>query len=143
MKFRRRSKTDHLELNLTPLIDCLLFLIIFFLMTTTFTKASKLQIKLPQAKSEAPATAMAKTVEVEISATGDYAINGQQLLNKQAVSLRSAIEKVAEGHRDLPFIIAADGQTPHQSVVTVMDVAGQMGFESLSISTRMAGDDSK
>jgi len=143
VKFRRRAKSDHLEMNLTPLIDCLLFLIIFFMMTTTFTKATKLQIKLPQAKAEAQTPSTAKTVEVEISAGGDYAVNGQQLLNKQPASLRSSIEKVAEGHRDISFIIAADGQTPHQAVVTVMDVAGQMGFESLSISTRMGSDDDK
>jgi biopolymer transport protein ExbD len=143
VKFKRRSKNDHLELNLTPLIDCLLFLIIFFMLTTTFTKATRLQIKLPQAKADAPAAAAMKTVEVEISAGGDYAVNGQQLLNKQPLSLRSAIDKVAEGHRDISFIIAADGQTPHQSVVTVMDVAGQMGFENLSISTRLGADDAK
>lgn len=143
MKFRRRARNEQLEMNLTPLIDCLLFLIIFFMMTTTFTKATHLQIKLPQANAEAQTPAGAKSVEVEISAGGDYAVNGQELLNKQPVSLRSAIEKVADGHRDIAFIIAADGQTPHQSVVTVMDVAGQMGFENLSISTRMGGDDNK
>lgn len=138
MKFRRNTNNDHLELNLTPLIDCLLFLIIFFMMTTTFAHSSKLQIKLPEAKTEANAPTPAKTIEVEISASGDYAVNGQALLNKQATSLRSAIEKVSDGHRDLTFIIAADGNAAHQSVVTVMDVAGQMGFQSLSISTKVA-----
>ncbi len=135
MKFRRPAQ-DSLEVNLTPLIDCLLFLIIFFMLSTTFTKASKLQIALPEAKGDAAAPVPARSIEVSVSASGDYAINGQLLASKQAVSLRSAIEKASEGSRDIPFMISADSNTPHQSVVTVMDVAGQMGFQSLSISTR-------
>lgn len=135
MKFRRPVQ-DSLEINLTPLIDCLLFLIIFFMLSTTFTKASKLQIALPEAKGDVSAPVPANSIEVSVSSSGDYAINGQVLASKQAVSLRSAIEKASEGNRDIPFMISADGNTPHQSVVTVMDVAGQMGFQSLSISTR-------
>lgn len=139
MKFRRPAQ-DSLEINLTPLIDCLLFLIIFFMLSTTFLRPSKLQISLPEAKGEAAAASAAHSVEVDISATGNYAVNGQVLASKQATSLRSAIEKASEGSRDVPFIISADGNTPHQAVVTVMDVAGQMGFQSLSISTRQADE---
>lgn len=134
MKFRRPAE-DSLDLNLVPLIDCLLFLIVFFMLTTTFTKAGKLQISLPEAKAMTGAE-LPHTIEVSVSASGEFAVNGEVLASKQANSLRSAIEKVSEGSRDIPFIIAADGNTPHQSVVTVMDVAGQMGFQSLSISTR-------
>lgn len=135
MKFRRPTE-DTLELNLTPLIDCLLFLIVFFLLSTTFTKSSKLQIALPEAKGEAAASVPANSIEVSVSAGGEYAVNGQMLASKQATSLRSAIEKASEGNHELPFMISADGTAPHQSVVTVMDVAGQMGFQNLSISTR-------
>lgn len=138
MKFRR-SAPDPLEINLTPLIDCLLFLIIFFMLSTTFTKASKLQISLPEAKGDV-APAAAHTIEVSVSAAGVYAVNGQVLASKQATSLRSAIEKASAGSRDIPFMISADGNTPHQAVVTVMDVAGQMGFQGLSISTRQPED---
>lgn len=134
MKFRRPAE-DPLEINLTPLIDCLLFLIVFFLLSTTFLKPSKLQISLPEAKAEAAAT-QARQIEVAVSASGDFAVNGQVLASKQPTSLRSAIEKASEGNRELPFIISADGNAPHQAVVTVMDAAGQMGFTSLSISTR-------
>lgn len=135
MKFRRASE-DSLDLNLVPLIDCLLFLIVFFMLTTSFTKASQLQISLPEAKGEAAAQTPPRSIEVAVSANGDFAVNGQLLASRQATSLRSAIEKASEGSRDIPFLISADGNTPHQSVVTVMDVAGQMGFQSLSISTR-------
>ncbi len=135
MKFRR-SAPDSLEINLTPLIDCLLFLIIFFMLSTTFTKASKLQIALPEAQGESAGPMQSVSIEVSVSAGGEYAVNGQLLASKQATSLRSAIEKVSEGNYKLPFMIAADGNAPHQAVVTVMDVAGQMGFQNLSISTR-------
>lgn len=135
MRFRRPAE-DNLELNLTPLIDCLLFLIVFFLLSTTFTKSSKLNIALPEAKGEAAAAASSSSIEVSVSSTGDYAVNGLVLASKQATSLRSAIEKASEGNHELPFMISADGSAPHQAVVTVMDVAGQMGFQNLSISTR-------
>ncbi len=135
MKFRRPAQ-DTLELNLTPLIDCLLFIIIFLMMTTTFVKAGKLRINLPEAATDAQVIPPSGSIEVSVSATGDYAVNGQPLLNKQATSLRSAIEKLSEGARDKAFVISADGNAPHQAVVTVMDTAGQMGFQNLSISTR-------
>lgn len=134
MKFRRPAD-DTLDLNLVPLIDCLLFLIVFFMLTTTFTKAGKLQINLPEAKGLAAAE-VPRSVEVSVSAAGEFAVNGEVLASKQPESLRSAIEKVSEGNRNLPFLISADGNTPHQAVVTIMDVAGQMGFQGLSISTR-------
>lgn len=136
MRFRRPSQ-DPLEINLTPLIDCLLFLLIFFMLSTSFSKASKIKLTLPEAKGETQAPVQVQTVEVSVSRVGDYAVNGETLANRASVTLRSAIEKVAAGKRDLNFVISADGNTPHQSVVTVMDVAGQMGFANLSISTRL------
>lgn len=139
MKFRRPAE-DPLEINLTPLIDCLLFLIIFFMLTTTFLKPSKLHVSLPEASGNS-AEAPARTIEVSVSADGNYAVNGQVLASRQATSLRSAIEKVSEGNHEVPFLISADGNAPHQAVVTVMDVAGQMGFQGLSISTREPGAD--
>lgn len=139
MRFRR-PKEDSLEINLTPLIDCLLFLIIFLMISTTFNKAGKLQIVLPEAKGEAAAPQRARALEIGIGAAGGYTINGQELATRDPVNLRSAIEKASGGRRDLPFVIAADGKAPHQAVVTVMDVAGQMGFVNLNISTRMRAE---
>lgn len=139
MKFRR-PQPDALEINLTPLIDCLLFLIIFLMISTTFNKASKLQIVLPEAKGDAAAANRARSIEVSVSQSGEYTVNGQTLASRQARDLQSLIEKLSEGKRDMPFIIAADGKASHQSVVTIMDVAGQMGFVNLSISTRLASE---
>ncbi len=139
MKFRRPQQ-DALEINLTPLIDCLLFLIIFLMLTTTFNKAGKLQIVLPEAKGEAAKTNRAQSVEIGVSQSGEYTVNGQTVPARQPQVLQSAIEKASGGRRDMPFVIEADGKASHQSVVTVMDIAGQMGFVNLSIGTRMSGE---
>ncbi|MEK6787451.1 MAG: biopolymer transporter ExbD [Pseudomonadota bacterium] len=137
MKLRRPSQ-EPLELNLTPMIDCLLFLIIFFMLSTTFAKTGKLQIQLPQADAAGASKPVVKALEVAIDSRGHYAINGQVLASAKAEDLRAAIEAVAGTQRDQPFVISADGQAPHQAVVTVMDVAGQLGFRSLGIGTRDA-----
>ena len=137
MKLRRPSQ-EPLELNLTPMIDCLLFLIIFFMLSTTFAKTGKLQIQLPQADAAGASKPVVKALEVAIDSRGHYAINGQVLASVKAEDLRAAIEAVAGTQRDQPFVISADGQAPHQAVVTVMDVAGQLGFRSLGIGTRDA-----
>ncbi len=136
MKFRRPVQ-DPLELNLTPLIDCLLFLIVFFLLSTTFSKSGKLQIQLPQADASVPA-GKSRAVEVAVDASGHYAVNGKVVAGKDAAALREAILAAASSQRDMPFIISADGTAPHQSVVTVMDLAGQLGFRNLGIGTRDA-----
>ena len=139
MKFRR-PREDSLEINLTPLIDCLLFLIIFLMISTTFNKSGKVQIVLPEAKGEPARTTGGRTIEIGVSQAGNYTVNGQELAVKNAAQLQSAIEKISNGRRDMPFVIAADGKAPHQSVVTVMDVAGQMGFVNLNISTRISSE---
>ncbi len=136
MKFKRPAQ-DPLELNLTPLIDCLLFLIIFFMLSTTFSKTGKLQIQLPKADA-AMVAGKAKAIEVSVDARGQYAVNGKPLAGKDAAVLREAIVSSTAGKRDMPFIISADGMAPHQAVVTVMDLAGQLGFRNLGIGTRDA-----
>lgn len=137
MKFRRPAQ-DPLEINLTPLIDCLLFLIIFFLLSTTFAKTGKLQIQLPQAAS-VPGKPVAKALEVSVDARGRYAVNGSVLDAASPDALRDAIAAKAGSSREMPFIISADGKAPHQAVVTVMDVAGRLGFHNIGIGTRDAG----
>ena len=95
---------------------------------------------MPEAKGDAAKPSKAKAIEIGVSAGGIYTINGQELVAKEAKQLQSAIEKASDGKRDMPFIIAADGKASHQSVITVMDVAGQMGFVNLSISTRLSNE---
>ena len=134
MKFRRNRPAD-VEVNLTPLIDVVFLLLIFFMVTTTFTKETHLAVELPEADgiaTEAPA----EILEVVVNEAGHYSVNGQALINSQAETLRRALLKVSGENRAQPFIVTADAKTPHQAVVTVMDVAGKMGFSSLSITTQ-------
>lgn len=136
MNFKRQNK-EELSLNLTPLIDIVFLLLIFFMVSTTFTKESHLSINLPEADGEV-SDAPKKMVEVVIDKDGQYSINGQNLITTKLITLKQAIEKVSEGDRSLPFIITADAATPHESVVRAMDAAGQLGFSRLSITSKQA-----
>jgi len=136
VNFKRQNK-EELSLNLTPLIDIVFLLLIFFMVSTTFTKESHLSINLPEADGET-ADAPKKMVEVIIDKNGQYSINGQNLITTKLITLKQAIEKISQGDRSLPFIITADAATPHESVVRAMDAAGQLGFSRLSITSKQA-----
>lgn len=134
MKFRKKQP-EEVNVNLTPLIDVVFLLLIFFMVSTTFTKETHLRIELPEAEGEV-VDAQVENVEVVINVDGGYSVNGSGLINNQPETLRRAIIDLAGDNRKLPFIISADAETPHQAVVTVMDVAGRLGFASLSITTQ-------
>ena len=136
MRFARRVRQE-VDINLTPLIDVVFLLLIFFMVSTTFTKESHLSIDLPEATAQSSRAADLQ-IEISITKNGDYAINGVALVNNKQETLSSAIEKVSEGDNAIPMIITADSATPHQSVVTALDVAGQLGFTQLSITTQLA-----
>lgn len=134
MKFRRQSR--ELEpMNLISLIDVMFFLLIFFMLSSTFTKETHLSVELPQANGEL-SEATKEQVEILISEQGSFSVNGQSLVNNEIETLKSAIAKVAGGKIDISLLVTADAKTPHQSVVTAMDAAGQLGFAKLSITTR-------
>ena len=134
MAFPRKT-TDEVDVNLTPLIDVVFLLLIFFMVSTTFTKETRLGIELPKADGTV-ATIASEVVEVTISQEGLYTVNGQAIRGDAKAGLLEAIEKVSGGDHALPFVIVADANASHQSVVTVMEVAGQLGFSNLSISTQ-------
>ncbi|MFT6154010.1 MAG: biopolymer transport protein ExbD [Bermanella sp.] len=136
MNFKRQRK-EELSLNLTPLIDIVFLLLIFFMVSTTFTKENHMSINLPEADGEV-SDAPKQMVEVIIDKDGQYSINGKALISNKLITLKQAIEKVSEGDRSLPFIITADAATPHESVVRAMDAAGQLGFSRLSITSKQA-----
>lgn len=138
LKFRRKQ-AEEVSVNLTPLIDVVFLLLIFFMVSTTFTNETHLQISLPEANGAA-VESKADTLEVLIGVDGGYTLNGQVLLNSQPETLRRAIIDQAGDNRQLPFIISADAKASHQSVVTVMDVAGKLGFAGLSITTQQPAD---
>jgi len=136
VNFKRQNR-EELSLNLTPLIDIVFLLLIFFMVSTTFTKENHLSINLPEAEGEV-ADAPNQIVEVVIDRHGQYSLNGQALISNKLLTLKQAIEKVSKGDRNMPFIITADAATPHESVVRAMDAAGQLGFSRLSITSKKA-----
>ena len=135
MRFRRKTQ-EEVSLNLTSLIDVVFLLLIFFMVSTTFTKETQLAIVLPEADGEPRENPEAKWIEVVISRDGTFAVDGRVLINTQARTLKNALLKVSDGNSAVPLIIKADAKTPYQSVVTAMDVAGQIGFSNLSMTTR-------
>lgn len=134
MKFRRQ-RGEETGVNLTPLIDVVFLLLIFFMVSTTFKKETHINLNLPEAEGE-QITAENNQIEIVISAAGEYAINERALVNDEFETLRAAIKKVGKGDTELPVIISADGNAPHQAVVNAMDAAGQLGYSRLSITTR-------
>lgn len=134
MQFRRQKREED-GINLTPLIDVVFLLLIFFMVSTTFTKETHLKINLPEAVGDRQPD-VAEYVEVLVDVHGNYSVNGQPLINNQVMTLKAAISQVGGGDHKKPFIITADANTPYEAVVTVMDVAGQLGYVNLSITTR-------
>lgn len=136
MKLRSQRVSDP-DVNLTPLIDVVFLLLIFFMVSTTFDKESELSIELPNAEGEL-LQKQTLQVEVSIDAKGNYAINNERIINTQLDTLKAAIVKIAGDKRDIPMIISADGQATHQSVVKAMDAARQLGFTRLTFATRLS-----
>jgi biopolymer transport protein ExbD len=134
VEFRRQVRAEE-GINLTPLIDVVFLLLIFFMVSTTFTKETHLALDLPEASAEAE-NISAAGIDIVISANGDYRINGQALTNQQVQTLSGALGKVADGNTDQTLTITADANSPHQSVVTAMDVAGKLGFAQLRLTTQ-------
>ena len=134
MNFRQYSSTQ-VEINLTPLIDVVFLLLIFFMVSTSFTKETHLKIDLPEAVAE-PATQNLDIIELIINSEGNYAINGRELVDTKAATLERALSEFSAQAGKVPFQITGDAQTPHQSVVTAMDVAGRLGFKHISIASQ-------
>ena len=135
MKFKR-TQVEDIHINLTPMIDCLLFILVFLLLTTTFNQFSRMNLPLPDAQGVPPKTFDHK-IEVVVDSTGHYSINGQSIASKDTSELNTAIKQISNDRRDLMFVIAADAKATHQDVIRVMDVAGQLGFVNVNISTKV------
>lgn len=135
MKFRRRQR-DTVEIGLAPLIDVVFILLLFFVVTTTFTRETRLKVDLPEAASGAPMEETElRPLEVLVGADGSFSVNGNALVKSDLNSLMTALQRESEGDTSLPLTISADGKAPHQSVVTAMDAAGKLGFSRLRIAT--------
>jgi biopolymer transport protein ExbD len=133
VKFKRQ-RSQEVGVDLTPLIDVVFLLLIFFMVSTTFTRENHLNIELPEASGER-AEQPAELIDVVINAQGQYRLNDRALVNNRRETLERAVSEMAGGDSSLPFIITADARTPHEFVVRAMDVAGSLGFSRLSITT--------
>ena len=135
----RSTRREELELNITPLIDIVFLLLIFFMVSTTFQRESELEIQLPKAEQE-PSADPPDPFEVVISAEGQYAVGGRELRDNKISTLVDALGRAAGEERERPLIIRADKRTPHQAVVRAMDAASKLGLSRLSIATSYKRD---
>ena len=133
MKFVRQKEND-ISLDLTPLIDVVFLLLIFFMVSMTFDRETVLNVDLPEATGEHTETEV-KVIDIQISVEGKYAINDQPLIDDELKTLKTAMTKISDGDTSIPLLISADRNAPHHAVVRAMDAAGQLGFSSLSIAT--------
>lgn len=142
MRFSDRNGDDA-NINLTPLIDVVFLLLIFFMVSTTFSKESQLKIQLPQS-SDQPNQPQDNRVEIQISAKGAYAVKGpddnaaQQLVNTDRDTLLRALKQATQGRKELVTVIRADRRTPHESVITAMDIARRLGYTNITFATQQS-----
>ena len=134
MKLSLRQRTQP-EVNLTSLIDVVLLLLIFFMVSTSFVKQSQITIRLTEAESTAIVEEVPEQIDITITASGTYIVNGRELINNRAETIRNTLQKVSGGNNNLPLTISADASAKHQDVVTAMDVAARLGFSRISIAT--------
>ena len=134
MKLSSRPKAEP-EVNMTSLIDVVLLLLVFFMVSTSFVKQSQISIRLPEADSSTIVEEVAEQLDIMITEQGTFLINGRELINNRPETIRNALQKLSAGNTRMPLTISADGNTPHQYVVTAMDVAGKLGFVKINIAT--------
>ncbi len=134
MKLRQSNRSEP-EVNLTSLIDVILLLLVFFMVTTSFVRESELTIRLPEVTDEARSVVEKGDLEITITANGAYFVNNRALVDDRPATLRAAIVKSMPDVNARRVTILADSQATHQSVVTAMDMAGKLGFVEISIAT--------
>jgi len=137
MRIASGRRDDDFEINVISLIDVMLTLLMFFVLTTTFVQNSRMQVSLPQAESSEQ-TEQRDAFVVLIDRDGRYYIDNNEVLNPGLDSLKEAISRFAGDDRSRAVVLRADAMTPHQAVVTAMDALGQLGFTRLSIAIAQA-----
>ncbi|MGA8260641.1 MAG: biopolymer transporter ExbD [Arenicellales bacterium] len=148
MKFSDRDKqSDDVEINLAPLIDVVFLLLIFFMVSTTFSKESELRIRLPQSTDRPVEHKQNQTLEIDITAGGVYAVKGpgdasaKELLGTDRKTLYRALAAASGNRTDLVAVIRADRKTPHESVIRAMDIARRLGYTNITFATQKISDE--
>lgn len=136
MNFQRGKKHEDLEMNLVPLIDVLLVIIIFLVVSATFSRVSELQINLPTAEANSPQD-KPLVVTVDVDASGRYVVNRMDVAEKTVEAITLALRKAAGEGKDPTIVINADAASTHQSVVNVMEAARQAGYSHITFATQV------
>jgi biopolymer transport protein ExbD len=134
MNFRKARPEDP-EINLIPFIDVLLVVLIFLMLSTTYSKFTELQVNLPSADADKPRD-NPREVIVGVSADGRYVVNGQPVDGRSVELLTAELGKAAGGPGDVPVIVSADATAAYQSVVNVMDAARRAGLPRLTFAAQ-------
>jgi biopolymer transport protein ExbD len=140
MKLQPSRSREEPEINVISLVDVLLVLVLFFMVSTSFLRETEISLKLPESTSAAQAETPGEALEIVVTQSGNYIVNGRELVNSERRTLRAAIERLIGDDRNLPVFIRADAAATHQSVITAMDVAGQLGFVKINIATTTPPD---
>ena len=131
MNFQRGKRHEELEMNLVPLIDVLLVIIIFLVVSATFSRTSELQINLPTAEAN-QAQDKPLTIEVGVDASGKYVVNGKALADTSVSGIGAALQAAAQGGKEPTIIINADAKATHQSVIDVMEASRTAGYTHIT-----------
>jgi biopolymer transport protein ExbD len=137
MNFQHRKNTEEPEINLIPMIDVLLVVLIFLMVTTTYSKFSELQINLPQANGDT-SKEKPQQVTVSVDAAGNYAINNTPINFSNVANLAQLLQQAAKGSPDTVIVINADAKTTHQSVINVMEAGREAGLTRITFATEKA-----
>ena len=130
-----KKKKRDVELNLTPLIDVVFLLLIFFMVSTSFTRETQIKMELPKADVEKMETEK-EVLEISIDKEGRMFLNGKALVNSSINNLKRAMQPIINNNEQIPLIISADANTPYQSVVMAMDAASQLGITNIKMATQ-------
>jgi biopolymer transport protein ExbD len=131
----RARRSDEPEINLISLIDVLLMLVIFFMLSSSFLDEGRVRIHLPSVDRPERTADSKQALVVTVTRQGSYRVDEQELINSSRETLRAAILKSSGGDRTRPVTLRADGEATHQSVITAMDVLGRLGFDEVRVAT--------
>jgi biopolymer transport protein ExbD len=131
----RQSRIEDPEINVVSLIDVVLLLVVFFILSSRFTDEGRLRVHLPQASAVPTEKVGGEPLVVSVTQQGGYLVNQHELINSSPETLRAALLKEAGTNRTMRVTLRADARATHQSVITAMDVLGRLGFAEVNIAT--------
>ena len=138
----RPRRSEPPRVDITPLIDVVFLMLIFFMVSTTFDKETQLKVDLPEAASRDTSEQEEQKIEITIDAKGNYYVNERELVKHDAATLHRTLQKIADGRADIPLIVSGDRNAPLQSMMTVLDVSAQLGLSRLSFLAKQSEPES-